>query len=116
LNPSGGNMSGQILSEEDWKAIRDVSRSLRFFAENKMYTYIDRLGDAFSSMTAIEALKDALRILRSEGNLYLPSETSVKRVIELIKTNKEVSGIIAALALSYPSRKEGGGKVVQKPD
>lgn len=104
-------MPGNILTEDEWQAIREVAKSLRYFAQERMYTYIDRIGDAFSPAAAIAALKDALRILRSEAAreqkyVYLPSDDAVEKVIKLIFRNREVASILASLSLAYPSKRE----------
>jgi len=105
------------LSPEEWNAVREVARALRFFAEERMYTYIDRIADAYSPSIAIAALKDALRALRSEvarrPNIYLPSENSIETVIKLLSEKRDLGSILAALALSFRPRKVvssvGGG-------
>jgi len=106
------------LSPKEWDAIREVARALRFFAEERMYTYIDRIADAFSPNIAVAALKDALRALRSEvtrnPNIYLPSENSIEIVIKLLSEKRDSGNVLAALALSFRPRKtsskvEGGG-------
>lgn len=93
------------LSDEDWRAVRDVARALGYFAREGMFNYIDRVGDAFSGETAVAALRDALRALQSARNqglpVYLPSPSSVERVIRLLGENARIGYVVSALALAY---------------
>jgi len=101
------------LSDDDWKAIRDVAKALGYFARESMFNYIDRIGDAYSGEIAVAALRDALRALQSARNqglpVYLPSPSSVEHVIKLLEENTRVGYIISALALAY-----GGVEVKKK--
>lgn len=102
------------MSDEDWKAVREVARALGYFVAERMFNYIDRIGDAFSSEVAIAALRDALRILqsaKSQGeSVYVPSPSSIERVIKLLEGNVRIGYIISALALAHiprrPEKKE----------
>ena len=101
------------LEEREWEAVREVARALRFFAENRMYTYIDRIADAYSPVVAVAALKDALRALRSEAarnaSIYLPSEDNVELVIKLLSRNRDLGNVLAALALAFRPKKSDEG-------
>ncbi len=104
-------MSGLILREEEWWAIRDVARGLQYFASTRSYTFIDRIADAFSPEIAVAALRDAIRVLRSEaergGPVHVPRASNVERVIKLLQEHRGIGDILAALALSsWPSRRE----------
>ncbi len=87
-----------------WEALREVAQALSCFAEEKQYTYIDRIGDALSPEIAVKALKDALRALRSvkasNPLLPLPSMEAVESVIKMISENIEYASVLAALALT----------------
>ena len=109
-----------FLSEEDWRAIRDVAKALGYFVKGGMFNYIDRIGDSYSSTSAIAAIRDALRALqsaRSQGEkVHIPSPHSVEHVVKLLGKNIRVGYIISALALTYGGisvreelEKEGGG-------
>lgn len=91
-------------SPRRWDALKEVARSLSCFAEEKQYTYIDRIGDALSPEIAVKALKDALRALRSmktaKQSIQLPSMEAVEAVIKMISENIEYANILAALALT----------------
>lgn len=111
---------GISLSEEDWRAIRDVARALGYFVREGMFNYIDRIGDSYSSMSAVAALRDALRALQSARNqgekVHIPSPHSVEHVVKLLGRNIRIGYIISALALTYGGisvreglEKEGGG-------
>ncbi len=93
------------LNEEDWKAIRDVARALGYFAKEGMFNYIDRIGDSYSSSSAVAALRDALRALQSARNqgesVHIPSPRSVEHVVKLLNRNIRVGYVISALALAY---------------
>lgn len=91
-------------SPRRWEALREVAHALSCFAEEKQYTYIDRIGDALSPEIAVKALKDALRALRSmktsKQSIPLPSMEAVETVIKMISENIEYANILAALALA----------------
>ncbi len=101
----GLRVKGVSLSERDWKAIRDVARALGYFVREGMFNYIDRIGDSYSSTSAVAALRDALRALQSARNqgedVYIPSPSSVEHVVKLLGSNIRVAYIISALALAY---------------
>ena len=106
---------GTAFREEEWRAIKDVARGLQYFAHTKNYTYIDRIADAFSPEVAIAALRDALRVLRSEASrdrtVYVPRTASIERVVRLLSEHRGVGDVLAALALSaWPRREESGAK------
>lgn len=102
------------LPDEDWKAVREVARALGYFAREGMFSYIDRIGDAFSAEAAVAALRDALRALQSAKNqglpVYVPSPSSVERVAKLIGRNIGVCYVVSALALAY------GGVEIKKAE
>ena len=94
--------------------IEKVGKALSYFArEHKKdsgkrgpaYHYIDRISNAISSELAIEALYDAIRALRSlkhQGeNVYIPSQETIKRVVEEIRKDITTTKLIAIIALSY---------------
>lgn len=109
-------MSSPPLSDDDWRALRDVARGLQYFALNRNYTFIDRIADAFSPSVAVAALRDAVRVLSSEASrgleaeekIHVPRASSVERVIRLLQKYRGVGDILAALALSSWPRREGG--------
>lgn len=100
------------FSKGEWRAVEEVASALSHFAEQRMFTYIDRIADAFSPGTAVTALKDALRALRSEQaknpGVKLPSSWSVETVIRLFAEKTHTKEVLAALALtSWQQKKKG---------
>ncbi len=103
-------------SSRRWEALRNVAAALSCFAEEKQYTYIDRIGDALSPDAAIKALKEALRALRSlqadprYRGLRIPSMEDVEEVIRLIEADISYATRLAALALSSACLPRNPGK------
>ena len=99
-----------FFSEEEWEAMRDVSRMLNYFVRNNKYSYVDRLANAYGMFSAVQTLEEALRDARSalgQGEMvHIPSEESFRTVIELLERNLDAAKVIAGLALAFPSRKE----------
>lgn len=101
-----------------WPALRTVAKSLSFFAENRKYTYIDRIGDAQSPEAAVKALKDALRDLRaasaSQPGITIPPQEDIEVVIKAFYKDISYASILAALSLGTAGRGEHGKKGGEK--
>ncbi len=106
--------------------LHDVVRVLRFFAELRNYSYIDRIANSLTPDPAEKALQEAMRHLRSlydssfpykdkntgkeyraiedEGKTVvlpkIPSEDCVERVLEAM-SDHSVRRRLAILSLSY---------------
>ncbi|MEM4469147.1 MAG: hypothetical protein QW607_01140 [Desulfurococcaceae archaeon] len=96
-------MSKSNYTEEEWEAIQDVARMLREHVKDNNYSYVDKLANAFNSYVAEVSIEEALRASRSKGT-WIASEDCVKTVINLLRKDLSVAKVIAALALSAPSR------------
>ncbi|MEM0217683.1 MAG: hypothetical protein QXF49_02740 [Thermosphaera sp.] len=90
-------------TEEEWQAIKDVAKMLREHVKDENYSYVDKLANAFNSYVAEVSIEEALRASRSKGT-WIASEDHVKMVINLLRKDLSVARVIAALALSAPSR------------
>ena len=102
---------------EEWNSMRAVARYLSYFTQEKVYRYVDGLGDALSEAQRVQFLREALRALRAKGKPVPPQE-DVERVINLLldrRRGREAGSIIASLALTSYSvegeeKKEKGGE------
>lgn len=97
------SMRERLYTEEEWQAIQDVARMLREHVKDENYSYVDKLANAFNSYVAEVSIEEALRASRSKGT-WIASENHVKTVINLLRKDLNVARVIAALALSAPSR------------
>jgi len=106
-------MSNEYIPKE----IEKIAWSFRYFVKKRSYNFIDRITNAVTPEVAIDALKDALRVLRSaydrgdEDLEYLPSEKEVAKFIEYIKEDISYAKILGSLVFVWtPEDKkiEGG--------
>ncbi len=99
------------LSKEEWDAIKDFARTLRYFARSRKYGYIDRLANAYNPTIAEITIREVLREARSafdqNEKVHLPSANVVQKVVELISRDLSVASILAALALTLPEKDLG---------
>jgi len=95
------------IDQKDWGVLRDVAKLLKYFVKEHKYRYIDSLANAYNPKVAELILREALREAKSAkdqgADVYLPSEDSLIRFIEMISEDLSVTGIVAALSLT------GGG-------
>ena len=98
------------FTEKEWESMRSVARMLNFFVRNNKYGYVDRLANAYSAAAAVQTLEEALREARSalsQGEaVHIPSDDSLRTVIELLGRSRGAAKIIASLALAFPSKKQ----------
>ena len=113
---------GDTLEE----CLDELSNVLRFFAEQKNYSYIDRIANALTPSPAEKAIQEALRHLRSlydssfqysdekSGKTFravrindnivilpkMPSQKCIKEVLEAI-SDSSIRRKLAILSLSY---------------
>lgn len=101
--------------------VNDVVQMLRFFAEIRNYSYIDRIANSLRPEIAEIALLEAMRHLRSlydsaykKENLNcvkindekkilpkIPSKDCMERIIQMMWESESARRRIAILALSY---------------
>ncbi|MDJ0271872.1 MAG: hypothetical protein QXN23_07380 [Candidatus Caldarchaeum sp.] len=97
------------FKEEEWSSLLDVARTFRYFVFESKYGYVDRLANAFNHRIAEVAVMEALREARSAADagekVHIPSETHVRKVVELMKKDLSAAKVLAALALAFPEKR-----------
>jgi hypothetical protein len=98
------------FSKTEWEVLKDVARTIRYFVRDRKYGYVDKLANAFTAQVAEVALREAIRDARSAADqgekVHLPSDNVIKDLIELLKRDLSAAGVLATLALVYPSTQE----------
>lgn len=92
------------LSSEELEALRSVARSLSYFARNRIYSYIDRLANAFSVSSVRQVLSEALRDLKSEKDrgeeVWLPKSSDVEVLLRLAEADLSLLKVLASMSLA----------------
>ena len=108
------------ISEEEVELLRKFARYLRYFVEERIYSYIDRISNAITPDVAVYAIKDAVRALRSahekDPSVKVPAERDVQEVIKIVQKSPILAtSTIASIAMAfYPG--EGKEEEVKKEE
>lgn len=93
------------LSDEELEALRNVAKALSYFVRNRVYSYIDRLANAFSISSVRQVLSEALRDLKSEKdrgeNVWLPRPSDIETVLRLSEADLSVLKVLASMAITH---------------
>jgi len=92
------------LSEEQLESLRSVARALSYFVRNKVYSYVDRLANAFSISSVRQVLSEALRDLKSEKDrgedVWLPKSSDVETLLKLAEADPSVLKVLASMSIA----------------